>query len=178
VDVTQHRRKEHDIMNKTLAKLVVGACLTATPLSLLASEASAGPKKLTQAQAAAQLRAAGVTWSSSGGCTNRNNGTCTSFDHINASTVAGVITFKKASRCPINITGGTEVGHTAGAFSHANGYKVDINPTPCVTNFIKAHFRHIANRKGDNALQYKSGAGNVYARESNHWDIRYLNGNA
>jgi hypothetical protein len=177
VPCTDHRG-DKQMSNKTLTKLVVGAFLTATPMSVIAAQASAAPAKLTQAQAASQLRGAGITWSSSGRCTNRNNGRCTSFAQINASTVAGVISFKRASGCATNITGGTEVGHQAGTFSHANGYKVDIAPTTCNTNYIKAHFTHIANRKVDNAPQYKSPAGNVYARESNHWDIRYVNANA
>jgi hypothetical protein len=52
--------------------------------------------KLTDAQAAARLSAAGVTRTSSGGCTDRNNPTCTSYDQINHSTVSGIITYKRA----------------------------------------------------------------------------------
>ncbi len=53
------------------------------------ASAQADVTKLTQAQAASMLSAAGITWSSSGGCTTRNNSTCTSFDQINQATVQG-----------------------------------------------------------------------------------------
>ena len=47
--------------------------------------------------------------SSSGGCSDRNNQTCTSFDGAIENTVAGLVTLKTASGCTINVTGGTEV---------------------------------------------------------------------
>jgi len=128
--------------------------------------------KLTQSQAASQLSAAGVTWSSSGGCTTRSNSTCTSFEQINDSTVQGVKTLKSASGCSINITGGTEVGHASGTYSHYNGYKVDITHRTCVDGYIHSAFTRIANR-GDGAPQWKAGSGNIYADEGSHWDITY-----
>ncbi|GAA3039250.1 hypothetical protein FHS39_004588 [Streptomyces olivoverticillatus] len=128
--------------------------------------------KLTQSQAEARLRAAGISWTSSGHCTNRNHSNCTSFEQINVSTVNGIITFKRASGCSITITGGTETGHASGSKSHWNGYKVDVNPTACVTDYIKRNFKYIGQR-GDGAAQYQSSAGNIYARESTHWDITY-----
>lgn len=48
---------------------------------------------LTHAEAAARLKAAGITWWSSGDCANRNRPECTSFEQIRAATIAGVITF-------------------------------------------------------------------------------------
>ena len=53
--------------------------------------------KLSQAQAESLFRAVGITWSSSGGCTNRNVSTCTSFAQINDTTVYGARTLKTAS---------------------------------------------------------------------------------
>lgn len=137
---------------------------------------SVGAAKLTQAQAAKRLREAGITWSSSGNCSNRNNPRCTSFEQINATTVDGIITFKHASGCAVNITGGTETGHADGTYSHSNGFKVDITPNTCVSRYIQRTFHFIGKRKGDGAPMYRSDAGNVYARESNHWDILYLTG--
>lgn len=131
------------------------------------------PAKLTQAQAAARLKAAGITWSSSGGCTTRSKSNCTSFDQINDSTISGIITLDSASGCAINITGGTEVGHASGTYSHYNGYKVDITPTACVTNYIKRNFTYQGPRS-DGAPLYKSAAGNLYANEGSHWDITYF----
>ncbi|WP_343230743.1 hypothetical protein [Yinghuangia seranimata] len=133
--------------------------------------------KLSQSAAASQLRAAGVTWTSSGNCTTRSNSSCTSFDQINQDTVTGLKTLKSASGCAITVTGGTEVGHASGTYSHYNGYKADINPNSCISSYITRNFTHIATRS-DGAARYRSSAGNVYARESNHWDIVYCGGNA
>lgn len=141
-------------------------------LLVAAGDAQASGVKLTHAQATARLRAAGITWSSSGNCSNRNNPRCTSFEQINSGTIDGIITLKRASGCAINITGGTETGHASGTYSHWNGYKVDITPTTCISNYITRNFRYIGVR-GDGARMYRSAAGNIYARESNHWDILY-----
>lgn len=130
--------------------------------------------KLTHSQAAAIFRAAGITWSSTGNCSDWNISTCTSFTNINDSTVYGVRTLKRASGCAINITGGTEVGHASGTYSHRNGYKVDISKYTCVGNYIHTYFTRIANR-GDGAAQWRSGSGNIYADEGSHWDITYYN---
>ncbi|EAP96940.1 hypothetical protein JNB_20058 [Janibacter sp. HTCC2649] len=150
-----------------VAAVSVAAVLSAAP-------SASAVTKLTPAQATAQLSAAGITWSSSGGCSNRNVSTCTSFDQINSSTISGIVTLKQASGCAINITGGTEVGHASGTYSHWNGYKVDITPYTCISNYITGTFAY-AGVRSDGATMYKSGAGNVYARESNHWDILYYN---
>jgi hypothetical protein len=143
------------------------------PAVVVVEQASA-VTKMTHSQATSIFRAAGVTWSSSGGCSNRNVSTCTSFDQINSSTVYGVRTLKTASGCAINITGGTETGHASGTYSHWNGYKVDISKYSCVGNYIHNAFTRIANR-GDGAAQWRSAAGNIYADEGNHWDITYYN---
>ena len=127
--------------------------------------------KLSQADAASQLSAAGVTWSSSGGCTDRNNSTCTSFDQINQSTVTGVITLKNASGCAIHITGGTETGHASGTYSHWNGYKVDISHSTCDDGYIK-RFAYVGYISGW-GYQYKAPSGNLYTDEGNHWDILF-----
>ncbi len=58
-----------------LAPAVLAAVAT---VGVMAPTASASGTKLTQSQAAAQFRAAGITWSSSGNCTTRSNPTCTS----------------------------------------------------------------------------------------------------
>ncbi|GES28353.1 hypothetical protein AB0G60_00510 [Streptomyces angustmyceticus] len=153
------------------AVAVLAAVALAAPV-VAADTAAARGTKLTHAQAASKLRAAGISWTSSGHCSNRNNRSCTSFTRINSGTVSGIITFKRASRCAVTITGGTETGHASGQFSHWNGYKVDISPTGCVTNYIKHTFRY-AGKRGDGAPMYKSSTGNIYARESSHWDITY-----
>jgi hypothetical protein len=158
-----------------LARAVV-ALLPALLASLLVPVAAAGPAaavtKLTHSQATARFSAAGLTWSSSGGCSTRSNSTCTSFEQINQSTVDGIITFKGVSGCSVNITGGTEVGHAAGTYSHYNGYKIDITPSTCVSSYITSHYSY-SGQRSDGASMYTAASGNVYARESNHWDILY-----
>ena len=126
-----------------VAAVSVAAVLSAAP-------SASAVTKLTHAQATAQLSSAGITWSSSGGCSNRNVSTCTSFDQINSSTISGIITLKQASGCAINVTGGTEVGHASGTYSHWNGYKVDITPYTCVSNYITGTFSY-AGVRGDGA---------------------------
>ncbi|MFJ2116777.1 hypothetical protein ACIOEX_33695, partial [Streptomyces sp. NPDC087850] len=78
------------------------------------------------------------------------------------------------TNCALTITGGTETGHATSEYSHWNGYKLDYRTTSCVTNYIKGTFAYIGVR-GDGAPQWKSGSGNVYADEGNHWDVTYYN---
>ncbi|MCN9243412.1 hypothetical protein NGF19_21935 [Streptomyces sp. RY43-2] len=167
-----NRRIAHRAGLAVSTALVTGGLLAAT-----APAALAAPAKYSQSAAAGELRKAGVTWTSSGGCSNRNNSKCTSFEQINRTTVSGVIAFKRASHCAVTITGGTERGHAGGTYSHWNGYKVDVRVTSCVDRFV-TKFHYIGERHGDRARQYKSPAGNIYAREGSHWDITYYNGRA
>lgn len=134
-------------------------------LAMPGSDADASGKELSHKQATAKLRNANITWVSSGNCGDRNNPTCTSFSKIKSGTINGIITFKKSSHCKVTITGGTETGHASGTYSHWNGYKVDISPTSCVTRYIKNNFSYL----GGN--QWKSGSGNIYFNEGDHWDI-------
>ncbi|WP_144125851.1 hypothetical protein [Catellatospora sichuanensis] len=129
---------------------------------------------LTHSQAASQLSAAGITWSSSGNCSNRNNASCTSFTDVRQVTINGIKTLKSASGCAINITAGTETGHSSGTYSHWNGYKLDISKYACIGNYIKAHFTYVGYISGW-GYQYRSGAGNLYTDEGNHWDILFYN---
>jgi hypothetical protein len=127
---------------------------------------------VSQASAAAQFSAAGVGWTSSGGCTNPASSTCTSFEGIRQATIDGGITLKRASGCALTITGGTETGHAGGTYSHANGYKLDFSRTTCLTSWIHGTYTYIGLR-GDGAAMYEAGSGNVYADEGNHWDVTF-----
>lgn len=150
-----------------------GAVAVAGAAALVGGVALAGPAAaITQASAESQFRAAGITWSSSGGCTTRTNSTCTSFDGLRQATVDGAVTLKGASGCALNITGGTEVGHASGTYSHANGYKLDFSRTTCLTSWVHGTYTYIGLR-GDGAPQYRSAAGNVYADEGSHWDVTF-----
>jgi hypothetical protein len=121
----------------------------------------------------ADVRNAGIAIYSSGNCHNRNIKTCTSLDGIRQNTINGIITLKRASGCPITITGGTEVGHASGTYSHWNGYKLDIALNTCINHYVTTAFKYIGKR-GDGADQYKSASGNIYAHEGSHWDITYF----
>ncbi len=116
--------------------LVAGVVLALSSLVFVAGPAEAHTK-ISHYSATTQLRDAGITWSSSGNCSDRYNSTCTSFEQINQETISGVITLKRASGCSINATGGTEVGHASGTYSHWNGYKIDISKYTCVGNYIR-----------------------------------------
>jgi hypothetical protein len=156
-----------------IARAAVAAVGIAATLLFATVGTASAVTKLSQSAAASQLSAAGITHSSSGNCTTRSNSTCTSFDQINASTVNGIITLKHASGCAINITGGTEVGHASGTYSHYNGYKLDIAHNSCNDGYIKGSFTYIGLR-GDGYPQWKAASGNLYCDEGNHWDITYF----
>lgn len=175
-------------MRTALIRSLVAGTLAATGLLFMTATASAStPKendpvfanpngdvtvlvtKLTHAQATSMLRSSGITWSSSGNCSDRNNPTCTSFSQVNLATIRGAQTLKSASGCTLNITGGTETGHASGTYSHWNGYKLDYSLGTCVGNYIRSHFSYIGGNK------WQSGSGNIYFLESNHWDVTYFN---
>ncbi|WNI19810.1 hypothetical protein RLT57_23635 [Streptomyces sp. ITFR-21] len=146
--------------------------LFAPGVGLAATQDAYAVTKLTQAQAASTFSAAGITWSSSGGCTTRSNSTCTSFDQLNLTTAQGAVTLKNASGCALNITGGTEVGHASGTYSHYNGYKLDFGKNTCLTNYVHNAFTYIGLR-GDGYPQWQAASGNIYADEGTHWDVLF-----
>jgi hypothetical protein len=175
-------------MRKLVIRALVVAASAATALlvSTAAAQADVQPKehdpvfdigtadvgalaKISHSDATSRLRSSNITWSSSGGCSDRNNSTCTSFDQVNLATIQGIQTLKSASGCGINVTGGTETGHASGTYSHWNGYKLDISINSCVSSYIQGTFTSIGGSK------WQSGSGNVYYHEGNHWDITYYN---
>jgi hypothetical protein len=158
--------------------LAAGALTAAAAAPAQAAPATTAPAplvtKISHSEATAMFQAAGITWSSSGGCSDRNNPTCTSFEQLNLESAQGAQTLKSASGCALNITGGTETGHAGGTYSHWNGYKLDYSFSGCIDGYITGSFTYIGER-GDGAALYESGSGNIYARESNHWDVTYYN---
>ncbi len=134
--------------------------------------AAPGASAVTQASAESQFRAVGITWSSSGSCTTRGNSTCTSFDGLRQTSIDGAKTLKSASGCALNITGGTEVGHSTGTYSHYNGYKLDFSRTTCLTSWVTGHYSYVGQRS-DGAALYRAASGNEYADEGNHWDVTF-----
>jgi hypothetical protein len=88
-------------------------------------------------------------------------------------TIQGVIDFRNQVGTNIILTAGSEAGpHATSTYSHANGYKVDIEDTAAVNNYIQTNYTYIGQRS-DGAAMYNDGSGNIYARESTHWDVCY-----
>ena len=150
----------------------LGALATAAALTIGFASPAQAATFLTHAQATAQLSAAGISWTSSGGCSDRNNPTCTSFTNVRQTSITGIKTFKSASGCAITITAGTETGHAGGTYSHWNGYKLDIRKSTCINNYIKNHYAYVGYISGW-GYQYRAASGNLYTDEGNHWDILY-----
>ncbi|WP_344922799.1 hypothetical protein [Streptosporangium oxazolinicum] len=132
------------------------------------------PTRLQQTDAKRLLREAGLTWFSSGKCANRKGPTCTSLEAVRSTTVSSAIELKRRSGCPLVVTGGTEVGHAPGPYSHHEGYKLDIRPNACVNRYITKNYPPQGVR-GDGARLYGQSAtsGPLFAREANHWDILF-----
>ncbi|MFC0864383.1 hypothetical protein ACFHYQ_18990 [Sphaerimonospora cavernae] len=138
-------------------------------------DASAAATRLGQQDAARHLAEAGLKWVSTGGCTDRRGSSCTSLESIRYGTLMRLIDLKRASDCDITVTGGTEVGHSTGRYSHGNGYKVDIAHNKCIDAYIKGKFRRQKSR-GDGSALYRPPSDSVtpsavYADERTHWDI-------
>ncbi|MET8332759.1 hypothetical protein ABZV14_01125 [Streptosporangium canum] len=166
-------KTETKTKTKTETKTKAGAEAGTTSRTEAAATSShpIQPIRIGHVQATQQLRKAGLRWKSSGGCTNRGVRTCTSLEAVRAATVADVITLKQRSGCPVVVTGGTEVGHAPGRYSHHRGYKLDIKPNDCINRYITGE--HVLDGiRGDGAPLYRD-SGTVYARESDHWDILF-----
>jgi hypothetical protein len=149
-------------------RLAAVAALTVATVAATALPAAA----VTQSYAESVFTAHGITWSSSGNCTDRYDSTCTSFDGLRQDSVDGAVTLKDASGCALNITGGTETGHASGTYSHANGYKLDFSHWTCLTDYVHNHFSYIGLR-GDGYPMWQAASGNVYADEGSHWDVTF-----
>jgi hypothetical protein len=128
--------------------------------------------RLSQHVALDTLRLNGIALRSNGNCTARRNPSCTSLEGVRRGSVEGLIAFRRQSKCRIIVSGGTEIGHARGRYSHWNGYKIDVLPNKCVNRFIHSRFRNVGMR-GDGAELYRSPRGVVYADEGHHWDLLY-----
>ena len=61
----------------------------------------------TNAQAVAEVKSVGINIHSSGGCSDRNNPSCTSLDQVRCNTITCIKSLKTSSGCALTITGGT-----------------------------------------------------------------------
>jgi hypothetical protein len=154
-------------------RLRLGSVLVAVLMAVVGTLGLAGTASaVTHSSAASQLSAAGIGWTSSGGCSDPGNSTCTSFEGVRQATIDGAITLKNASGCGLTITGGTETGHAGGTYSHATGYKLDFSRTTCLTSWVHNTYTYSGTRSDGTPL-YTAASGNVYADEGNHWDVLY-----
>lgn len=100
----------------------------------------------------------------------------TEVNGLRQATIDGVVGFQKDLGSPVTITGGSEAGHEAGPTSHAKGYKVDIRDTTAVNNYISSNYKSVdiakTGRK-DISAAYTDRKGNMYYKESDHWDVCY-----
>ncbi len=132
--------------------------------------------------AASNLIRAQLLSASGGKITVNNDCPQTCLDGLSTSAQSGAVSFQSRSGCPIVITGGTEVsgGHATGPNSHQSGNKLDFRLSSCVDNFIAGNTGNGANGfvrtgiRSDGATLYRdTNTGHIYARETNHWDIRF-----
>lgn len=129
--------------------------------------------KLRQTTVQSMLEAEGIKRFSNGKCVSRWRRYCTSYEGMRRGTIEGVIALKRASKCKIRVSGGTETGHEKRKFSHWNGYKADVMPTKCVDAYIHTHMRQVGKRRGGSKL-YRARSGPLYADEhGTHWDILF-----
>lgn len=137
---------------------------------------SGDTERIRHTSALSQLQNAGVSVVSSQNIitSDRTISGSTSLEQIRQQSVNGLLNFKSRSGCAITVTGGTEnYVHSGGTYSHHTGYKIDVSPTTCVSNYITGNFSYIGVRS-DGASMYQDGStGYIYARESDHWDILF-----
>lgn len=136
---------------------------TAPSEPVITAPASSGAIPTGEAERKALLESRGVkVWHSDTGVTELAG--------LREPTVQVVIDLAQAIG-PLQLNSGSEKsGHNEGKYSHANGYKIDIQSTPAIDNYIQKYL-YIGTRSGDNAPTYTDGKGNYYYREKTIWDI-------
>lgn len=152
---------------ETLSSVSVPAAGTAggTPVGARASSCLTADC-ITDTQARQQL-----TTASNGAITFNARPPQTSLEGMRQNTINEIVNIQRNCGCNIVVTGGTEGGHSAGANSHTNGYKVDLGLNAGLNNYVERNFAPAGIRSDDGARLWRAPNGTVYARESNHWDI-------
>jgi hypothetical protein len=118
--------------------------------------------RLSQAEAEARLRAAGINIKPGAG-----------LDGIQSTTLDGVIALRNSCGCNIVVTEGTGGTHRNGTYSHSNGYKLDLRSrdNPALVNYIRNNYQS-AGTWSDGTPLYRNGNA-TYALESDHIDVVY-----
>lgn len=146
---------------------------TGAPITGTGTPGPTGASGVTDASARSTLAGEGFSFSSSGSC-NENRAECTYLGGIQPNTVSTLSALSAACGGGLTITGATEPGHGSGAYSHGNGYKIDLRNDAHTNTCIEGHATRFpaGDRGGDHGgTAYKDSCGNIYVQESNHWDI-------
>lgn len=126
-----------DLVNTSfsnLAPISIGTGGGSSPIPETPSMEAPGDGYYTHAQAVAALSAAGISVTSSGGCSDMNNAKCTSLDTIPKSAIANLIKLKAACGCSFNVTGGTEIGHSSHGINKAI---VDVSESSQLATYLQ-----------------------------------------
>ncbi|MGW8847808.1 hypothetical protein ACWGNE_08500 [Streptomyces xiamenensis] len=132
------------------------------------------PEKISHERAVEMFEEVGITWSSVGNCSDREDQACTSFEELNWDTARAAQVLKLRSGCDINIVGGTERGHPSEPYSHAEGFRLDYSFNSCLEDFVVNNYRFIENRPDDDVPRYWTGMGNYFTQMSDHWEGLYF----
>ncbi|MGW8185130.1 MAG: hypothetical protein ACWGHO_03390 [Candidatus Moraniibacteriota bacterium] len=164
----------------TQSRIVLGrfpaGCTGGTPITSQPCPGAPTPPPATLSEDEARANLSTLSsgnisvWESSLGATNIRD--------LRQTSVDGVVNFQKEVGVPITVTGGAEADgphSSGGTYSHANGYKVDIDDSPAVDNYIESKYDRIPGVRDDGAIGYVDNSGNTYYRETNppHWDVTY-----
>lgn len=118
--------------------------------------------RLSDADTRARLAAAGVTIA-------RGFPAASSLANTRTDTINQIINIKQACGCNVQVNATTGGSHSSGTYSHAGGYKVDLQPNQALDSFLRSLTS--AGTRSDKATLYTDSCGNQYAREATHWDI-------
>ncbi|OGZ34046.1 MAG: hypothetical protein A3I88_01905 [Candidatus Portnoybacteria bacterium RIFCSPLOWO2_12_FULL_39_9] len=136
----------------------------------LRKEEEAAYRTASEQSARSQLSQAGINTKRE--CQPNESTGCVTFDGIRENTLNEVIGLKRDCGCDIYVSGARESGHRAGSRSHQTGHKIDIHLNDPLNNYISENFKRVGTRPSDQAPLYENPqTGNLYAKESDHWDI-------
>lgn len=71
-------------------------------------------------------------------CIGNQTQGCVNLDGLQEATISGIIDFRKTCLCTINITGGSEGGHSAGS-THNSGLSLDVQKNTALDSYITSN---------------------------------------
>ncbi len=164
-----------------------GGTVTAT------SSASTNYNNATnEAEVRARLSRAGISINHPACAVGSSGSGCTNVGGLKETTIQQIIALNAvcSGGCGMTVTGGSEPGHAAGAnpataYSHGNGFKVDLRLGTGMDSWIQNNLISVGQRVGDSGgpawtdsctKGLSAGSQNQYVQESDHWDIRFTSG--